>query len=190
MYFDRRLTVWRRHRSHSSGKPSPTMTFPLLELANELIDMIVSHIDDIDTLRSFALTCSRLQYLTELELYRSVFQRTGKQAINLLAAITSREERAQAIHVIDSRCKSQHRDGLVSMAPVIGKAKNLKQLTIESPYCNGCNGRDDGDWNSTMYELLLPVYDIWSTNTLPRLTKCMLHVTISKGVMCKANKFA
>ena len=150
----------------------------LPHLASELITNIVEQIDDQRTLLSLARTCSRLQYHVEPKLYRSIFQRTGDEAMYLASAVAARKDRGAAIHVIDSRCKWQRRSGLVFLVPVIAQAKNLQQLTIESPYCNRSSLKDSGDWKDTMYRLIRPIYDIdptngFETNPLPKLTRCM-----------------
>lgn len=133
------------------------MPCPLLHLPNELIADIVEYIEDTETLRALARTCSRLQSIAELALYQSIFHRTGEAAIRLCEAVETRPERADGIHVIDSRCKWQKRAGLVSLAPVISRAKNLRELTIESPYCNNAYGKEAELWRRTMSCLLQPV---------------------------------
>lgn len=170
--------LWHLFASPQAPSSPPAMTFPLLQLANELVAAIIGQIDDIHTLRSLARTCHCLQYLAEAILYRSIFHRTGTQAALLSHAVASRPERAEVIHVIDSRCEYSRRGGLLSLVSVIATAKNLRELTIESPFCNHAYGNttDIWNWQRLMSQLLAPVLPSKSNqtlslsgNTLPRL---------------------
>ena len=69
----------------------PPITCPcrrqsLFQLANELINTVILHVDDHDTLRSVAHIWSHLQDLVEPILYRYIFQRTSNQAVELSKA--------------------------------------------------------------------------------------------------------
>ena len=150
---------------------------PLLDLPNELLTSIIEHIEDGSALHSLALTCSFLHHLTEPFFYRWIFLRTGRQAIGLSEAFKYCPERAEAIQKIDLRCHWRQERGISSLVSVIIKAKNLRELTIESPYCHHPYGDNIGEWQRAMYELLRPLYEFNTLegsiiNQLPRLTKC------------------
>ena len=150
----------------------------LLQLPNELIGDIFEHINDRKTLKSLAQTCRRVQELAEPVLYRSILMRSSRQLYKLSGAIESRKERVEAIHAIDLRYTWQQRKWLGSTASVrvlpiqslsnnnhmltlgklIGQATNMRQLTIESPYCNRSVGNESDLWRETMYKLLTNVY--------------------------------
>ena len=154
------------------------MSLRLLDLPNELLAVIVCYIEDVDSLRALARTCRRLQRVAEAELYRYVLQRTGKQAIQLGEAVKRRPSRADALQVIDSRCKWNHRLGLLALAEVIARATYLKELTVESPYCTRAypHGSQMDAWKGTMHGLLWPVCSI-THRALTRLTKRMSFST-------------
>ena len=146
----------------------------LTELPSELIADIIEHVDNRETLVSLAGVCSELRNLTEPVLYRSILQRTGAEAVRLQKAIKARPCRARWLHTIDSRCKFSKREGLISMASVIMKARSLKELTIESPYCNRTHGDEYDHWKTTMYQMLCPLSTNNNAPFLPHLRKCML----------------
>lgn len=154
------------------------MPSSLLDLPTELITDIVEYINDLETFRALVSTCSRLQSITEPALYRSIFHRTGEAAIDLCKAIDARPERANAINVIESRCKWQKRAGLISLAPVISRAKNLKELTIESPYCNNAYGKEVELWRRTMFCLLRPICGIDLSRNGSQLKRCRSTILI------------
>lgn len=129
----------------------------LLELPNEIFTDILDYIEDVATLRSIASVCSRLQDLVEPRLYEHIFHRSGEQALELRRAIDGRRKRATYIHTIDSRCKWTKRHGLISLDSVIARAHNLRDLTIESPYCKNAYGHEKEIWRQTMYHLLRPI---------------------------------
>lgn len=153
------------------------MRFPLLDLANELIVVILEHVDDPKELRAVALTCRHLQNLAEPLLYRSIFHTTGRQIVRLKEAITARKQRSHAIQIIESRCKLRQIGNLQELASIIANSKNLTDLTIESPFCNYAYGSKKTEWQRTMFDLLYPVYAMkaaldCSGPSLTRLTNC------------------
>lgn len=129
----------------------------LLELPSELLTDILDYIEDEATFRSIASVCSQLQDIVEPRLYEHIFHRSGEQALNLRRAIDARSKRASYIQRIDSRCKWSKRHGLISLDSVIARAYNLKDVTIESPYCNNAYGHETEIWRRTMYHLLRPI---------------------------------
>lgn len=111
------------------------MIFPLLELPEELIVNVINKLDDVQTLRSLAVTSSRLQALSEPSLYSS-FQRplrTPSQARRLVAALNTRPQRAKDIRTLDARWKSFDP---IAFFDILSRARNLKDMVHESPFCN------------------------------------------------------
>ena len=94
------------------------MQHSLTDLPNELLTTIINYIDDATTLRTLARSCSQLQNIVEPLLYQHVFHRTGEAAVKLRHAVLARPERADSIQVIDSRCKWQRQQNLISLATV------------------------------------------------------------------------
>ena len=180
------LTFRIEHFLCNMSQVNKTKPFPLLQLPNELISAIAEQIEEQQTLRSLARTCRRVQPLTEPVLYRSFFHRNANQTRRLSEAIESRAERVQAILAIDSRCKWQQRKWLITLAPIIAQANNLRQLTIESPYCNRGLSGESNLWRKTICKLLRPVCQINEVNgiviaPLPSLAQRMLfHPLIPK----------
>ena len=133
------------------------MTLSVLSLPNELIGNVFEYLRDAENLLSLITVCSRFNSIAESILYRSIFHRSGEAAVKLREAVEAKPQRAKHITIIDSRCKWQKRDGLLSLASVITNATNLRELAIESPYCNNAYGRETELWRSTMAELLKPI---------------------------------
>lgn len=143
------------------------MAFLILELADELILSIFEHIDDRNTLRSLALTCSRLQGLAEPYVYRDIFLRSRTDAFALGASIVSRPERLRAVRRIEARLKyGMDECRLDILVNIVRQALNLQELTLESPFCNNVQGRAQQGWDESLHSLLRPVCDF----AIPRLT--------------------
>lgn len=143
----------------------------ILELVDELILRIIEEIDDLDALRSLARTCSRLQMLVEPAIYRNIFVRTGNDALALANSLVNRQDRLQAIRSIESRQKYEPDEcRLDVLLEIVQNARNVRQLTIESPYCNHIALNDRHGWAQSMNALLRPIVDF----SLPRLTVGMV----------------
>lgn len=152
------------------------MTSPIHSLPNELIGNVFEYLQDVENLLSLITVCSRFNSIVESILYRSIFHRSGEAAVTLRKAVEAKPKRAKHITNIDSRCRWQKREGLISLATVISSATNLRELTIESPYCNNAYGKETELWRSTMSQLLKPICSPLQSSTehdaLLRLEHC------------------
>ncbi len=185
IFCDKQLST--RNDKHTSSHVSlinpvvyDNMSCPLLRCPSEIIEGIISFLNEHSDLRSFASTCSKLQPLTEAALYHTVFHRTGDAAVQLVETIEALPARAKYIQIIDSRCKWQKRMGLKSLASVIEQATNLRELTIESPYCKYAYGKEAAEWRETMYALLRPIC-LEGCFPILRDCKCSFLVNVTEG---------
>lgn len=156
----------------------------LLDLPNELVADILEHIKDTEDIRSIAQVCSRLQDVAEPRLYDSIFHRTGVAAVNLKEAVEGRPERASYIQIIDSRCKWPRRNGLIALGSIIAKSHNLRELTIESPYCKNAYGQEAEIWKETMYQLLRPICSAVTFRECPLTKSKFSHLSIKRHFLC------
>ncbi|OCL02248.1 hypothetical protein AOQ84DRAFT_393100 [Glonium stellatum] len=163
-----------------------SVSFPLLSLADELVLAIIQECtDDLESLRCLARTCHHLQLLTEPFLYRSIFLRTGKQALQLAQSIGTHPERVFAIQCVDMRCSHRRGDGIKTLIPLLKDFKNLREWTIESPFCNYGYWRetaaatwveDDMEEFYTILKLASPLNTITAQpKVLPLLKSFTLH---------------
>ena len=140
------------------------MPLQLLELADELLLAIAEQIDDQESLRNAARTCSRLQALAEPFIYQHVFYTSRAQLISLSQSIEARPERAKAIRSIDSRVRYSTTDfDLTELVNLMRETVNLQAFTYESPFCN----RRQPGVRTDLSHFFRPLQD----NT-PRLTNC------------------
>jgi hypothetical protein len=149
----------------------------LLGLPNELITAIAEQIDDEVSLRSLALSCRRIQGLAEPSLYRSIFHLYGLQLAKLHSSLCAKPRRAQYIHSIESRCRTTHLTDLDFLARVVDLATNVRNLILESPFCNVWMASealwiDEPAWE-TILPNLSPFQD--TTGRLARLTDLTAH---------------
>lgn len=148
------------------------MVFELLDLVDELVLSILEEIDSAQDLRSLARTCSPLQALSEPLLYRDIALHSRRDALTLASSIVSRPSRLQAIRKIDVRYRYVTRDcRLDVLVDIIWKARNLQELTVESPFCNHVQSYARYGWLENMNALLRPICDF----SIPRLTTRMLN---------------
>ena len=77
----------------------------MLVLSDEMLLSIIEAIEDLNGLRSLALTCSYLQTLVEPFIYHSILVRTRRDALALANSIVNRSDRLGAIQTIESRQK-------------------------------------------------------------------------------------
>ena len=119
----------------------------LLALPDELPLCVLSHLsDDRDSLSAIACTCRRLQYLAEPFIYASNLITKGSQVPRLSHALAARKELLRVVQSLDLRCRYQHAAGMSFMMNLLPALVNLKELTIESPWCNQSAASPDA-WN-------------------------------------------
>ena len=109
----------------------------LLALPDELLLCVLSHLsDDRGSLSAFACACQRLQDLAEPFLYASNLITRGSQVQGLSHALTARKERVRLVQSLDLRCRYRYTAGMSVIMTILPALVNLKELTIESPWCN------------------------------------------------------
>lgn len=118
----------------------------LTSLADELILRIVECIDDVDSLRNAALTCSFLNNLIEPYIYQSILIRSSKDAENLLNSLRARPRRMASIRALSVRYGkgTDPEDGIAVLNAELPGFHNLRRWTIESPCINDTHWRSDG----------------------------------------------
>ncbi|KAK4949085.1 hypothetical protein LTR10_012458 [Elasticomyces elasticus] len=158
-------------------------------LPDELLIQIAEHLSGNDTtLRSLARTSRRLQPIAEPVLYRYVFARTGEELHRLHLTLDSVSWRSKSIHAIEVRASVVNHDSssLVTLQDVIRVAPNLRELMLESPYCNNESWRHatvTNGWHRTISSWLdaivaasplapfdpRPHHDLPDLNSIPSL---------------------
>ncbi|KAK0119934.1 hypothetical protein ONS95_011359 [Cadophora gregata] len=108
----------------------------LLGLADELLIQIIYHLDDPRSLCNLAATCSRLQGLAEAALYNTILIRKGYRALDILASILGRLERALLIRKLHVRYLYDNSAGIETLNITLQHLTQLKELLIEAPCCN------------------------------------------------------
>jgi hypothetical protein len=171
-------------------------TTSLLDLANELIAIIIEYTTETTSLLSLSLTCQRLQDLTERQLYRCICLRTARQVALLSSSLAYKPERTGYIHtIITERKDATNRNGLLSLVPVIRSAKNLRDLTVEisTGDYNLLGMRDERHWdsvNSLLWTILPYEFDRSISllkSSLPPLKRRKFHRVSSRGFEMVAN---
>jgi len=138
------------------------MASPFLDLPNELAITIIEQLEDPTALSRLALTCRRLQILSEPYLYQAIFYRSGSDAERILAAVEACPKRGAAIRSIEARLSwkgepEAHRN----LAGILERAPHIRELIIESPYCNNSRWRKleaaRARWGLVMERLFEPM---------------------------------
>lgn len=135
-----------------------TMAASLLDLPDELVIAILAQVDDLIALR-YAARCSRkVQALAEPFLYRDIFFRSGTEAVRLANSLHSRHQRCRAIRTLDVRCKRRvAMENLPIIAVILRLATQLREFTLESPYCNNSRWLHAKGWDERMEAILCPL---------------------------------
>jgi F-box-like len=108
----------------------------LLELPDEILLAIISHIPDRKDLRSLVCASRRTNDLAEPFLYDSIEVVNGSQAAALSKGITSRKVRATWIRSLLVSTRFGEDQGLNSLPPQISLMRNLRDVRLETPDCN------------------------------------------------------
>lgn len=151
-----RLKLLIRKTTEKLGAINTSLRFRLLDLPNELIAHIIEQVNSPKALCRLARTCSRLQYLAEPVLYRSILLRDGMKTVHVCNALHSRPERWIGVNFLDVPCDDDYAQHFEAIQHIVLKSKNLKTLMIESPQCNGGNFEADLQWLVMTNHLLQP----------------------------------
>lgn len=109
----------------------------LLSFPDELLISILSHLAiDLPTLSALSWVCKKLQDLAEPLIYASILITKGLQTQRLVHALDARKERVRYVHALNLRCRYAHTEGMSLMKSLLPRLEHLKELTIESPWCN------------------------------------------------------
>lgn len=132
------------------------MEFPLLDLPNELIALVVEAIDHVATLANLACTSRRVQELTEPVLWRHLLFSGSSTARGIVAAMNSRSKRADAVMSLNVPCDLHFGPDLAILASIMQTAKNVTEVTVQSPRCNQEDFETAQEWSPMMDALCLP----------------------------------
>ncbi|KAH9845699.1 hypothetical protein Tdes44962_MAKER01130 [Teratosphaeria destructans] len=178
------------------------MSCHLLKLPDELIVCIVDCLNHhLPTLRQLAQVNAQFQALAEERLYRHIFFRRDVELQRLHAAISLRPSRATAVQSIDLPCqldaaefdlfcfRRRVKDGSTNfelVSDVLVKTVNVRELTLESPYCNVVDSipmwepTNDATWGRTLRAWFKPItmaaHMSSATQSLQSLKKLTLHL--------------
>ena len=155
--------------------------FSLLALPDELLLCVLSHLsNERRFLSAVASACRKLQDLAEPFIYESILVVNGSQLPRLSYALTARKERVRFINSLDLRCRYTLTAGMSSIDTLLPVLVNLKELTIESPWCNHSAISPDA-WDDEVRSytrtfrdasLLASLYDGGPAQPLARLQSC------------------
>lgn len=116
---------------------SPSPSFPLLSLPNELIATIITdHLSDRSALIALAQTCRKLQILAEARLFRDIYIRKGSPVPRLAYALNQRPERFRYVKHVEVTPGQYMRTGIEGMPRLLRQMKRLKRLKVEAPMIN------------------------------------------------------
>ncbi|KAF7361580.1 RNI-like protein [Mycena sanguinolenta] len=123
---------------------------PLLSVPTELLLAVVEAIDDVASLRGFALTCKLACVLAEPVLYRAVLVTTGSQASRLAKALQQQQPstRADLVQALDLRLAYSRDANVEVLTPLLGTMTQLRALSIESPFAIWHSGAGRAPWEA------------------------------------------
>jgi hypothetical protein len=151
--------------------------FPLFSLPDELIDAIVSALDDRPTLLALAQTCSKLQPFAEAQLFKNIYIRDGPSVSRLAKDLEQPPERVRAVEHLEVTPTTHSWDGIALMPELVGRLVRLKSLKVESPMIN--TGRRPSWWSDGVMGGYM---DLFAGNGALRcLTSCKLAVASTAG---------
>ncbi|KAF2773476.1 hypothetical protein EJ03DRAFT_333584 [Teratosphaeria nubilosa] len=189
----------------------------LLKLPDELIVSIVDCLGhDLEPLRQLAQVNAQFQALAEERLYRHIFFRRDIELQRLHAAISISPSRAKAVKSIDLRCQlddaefdlfcfrrrvKEGSSNFELVADLLVKTLNVRELTMESPYCNVVQGipmwepTNDATWGRTLLAWFRPITmatDMTSTSPpMQSLKKLTLHLNgVEREFWTAENQYA
>lgn len=110
-------------------------------LPDEVLLLIVEHIEDVNTLLRLARTCRRLQSMAESKIYRSVLIRSGPTAQRVARSVDKRPARAVAMEVLEVACKKGLPQNLIIVPEILRAAVQLREYYFASPQCNTLDER-------------------------------------------------
>ncbi|KAL8788285.1 MAG: hypothetical protein Q9195_007382 [Heterodermia aff. obscurata] len=173
--------------------------FSLLALPDELLLGILSCLSaEQSALSAVACACRRLQNLAEDFIYASNLIIKGSQAQRLSHALTARKDRVRLVHSLDLRCRFAHAAGMSVMNTLLPGLVNLKELTIESPWCNH-SAVSTEVWDDALESyaqtfrdasLLANSYEARPNQPLARLQSCTLHLSGAQTRLWPLNQAA
>jgi hypothetical protein len=151
--------------------------FPLFSLPNELIDAIVSAVDDRPTLLALVQTCSKLQPFAEAQLFKNIYIRDGPSVSRLARALEQPPGRVSAVEHLEVTPTVHSWRGIELMPELVGRLARLKSLKLESPMINSgrpmINSRRKPSWWSD--GVMVEYMDLFAGNgLLGCLTTCRL----------------
>lgn len=156
----------------------PQPVYKILEiLPYELVEVVVSHVTDIETLRSLALTNKLFQELAEARIYRDAFISNGAQASRLAKALKRKPGRASLVRHLQNACRFQSFEGLLELDEIVPQMTRLETLVVETPDCNAWHPEDRIPWitQQKAYYHIFEATHQPKNNILPNLLSCTLH---------------
>lgn len=157
--------------------------FQLLDLPNEIISLIISHVKTVSLLKLLCRTCRRVQHLAEPYLYRYALIRTGTETEMVLNAMLRKErkkDRVAALQAVDIPCNPKHHQNFRAVEQLLNEAVSLKELMVESPECNNMDFESEAEWEEMVGHLFRPfqaaLTDTASPKPLQNLRRFVLHM--------------
>jgi hypothetical protein len=148
------------------------MMFLLLSLPNELIDAIVSALDDRPAILALAQTCSKLQPFAEAQLFRTIYIRDGRSVSRLARDLEQPPERVRAVEHLEVTPVMHSWRGIALMPELAGRLTRLKSLKLESPMIK--TGKQPSWWSDGV---MVEFMDLFTGNrALEYLTSCTLAI--------------
>lgn len=150
--------------------------FPLLSLPNEIIDAIVSAMEDRPSLLALAQTCSRLQSFAESQLFKNIHIRDGSSVSRLARDLEQPPWRVRAVENLEVTPTMHSWRGIAMTPELVGRLARLKTLKLESPMINA--GKLPSWWSDEIIVGYMDLFaankgsDVWRQGALACLTSC------------------
>lgn len=160
------------------------------DLPDELLICVVELLqDNRSALRDLSLASRRLQALAEPVLYRTFFFVVSSELSRFYESARQHPWRSKAVQVLDARCKAGFADQFLLLADLLELAPNIRELTIESPFCNNrlwADAEKSAGWDKCFERWMEPLIKATTCNPtafpselhpLQVLTKLTLHLS-------------
>lgn len=168
--------------------PSTRFEFDLQGLPEELICLVIEHIDQVRSLQRLSRTCRQLQRLAEPKLYRHHILRNGYEADLLLHSLERLPARGSYIHTLAYPMDADDQQSFELLEKLLMRSTHLKEFSFESPECSTNNFEDEDTWEEMTDLLFQPFQEATNGQLLPSETP--LEVAMKPlGMLSKRKAF-
>ena len=108
----------------------------LMQFPDEILLAIIAHVEEPADLCSLALTCRRIQDLTEPAIYRAMLICKGEKARRVAHALNTDPRRQRLVEDLLVSCPFESWLGIEDLQDHLSHMPKLKSLRLETPDCN------------------------------------------------------